>query len=124
MKKLLLLIAIFSLSGCGTLQSIITKPEVTDRPKIFLPEPMPAQQLPIEWTIITKENFDAKVKEIEKNGGTVVLFAITPEGYQNLSLNVAELRRYIQQQDAIIVALKKYYERPVEPTNKEGDNKK
>ena len=50
--------------------------------------------------------------EIEKRGGVVTLFALTPQGYQNLSLNTSELRRYIQQQNAVIAAMKKYYEAP------------
>jgi predicted transcriptional regulator len=35
------------------------------------------------------------------------LFALTPQGYQNLSMNVSEMRRFMQQQQAIIAALKK-----------------
>jgi hypothetical protein len=39
-----------------------------------------------------------------------VLFALTPDGYQAISINGAEMRRYIQQLNAIILAMRAYYE--------------
>lgn len=42
----------------------------------------------------------------EESGGVPVFFAISVPDYENMSLNVAELRRYINQQKSLII----YYE--------------
>ena len=43
--------------------------------------------------------------------GAAGIIGLTPDGYQNLSVNIAELRRYIKQQNAAIQAMKNYYEK-------------
>lgn len=107
------------LSGCAsTKDTLVVKPQVVERPKLEVPAPAPVQQLQFEWIVITKENYEKKFKEIESKGGTVTLFALTPQGYQNLSMNVSELRRFMQQQQAVIAALKKYYETEATPAEK------
>lgn len=112
MKKLLVLTAIILLSGCGlmTTKEVVPTPTLVQRPELTVPDIQPAQQLNFKWYVITKDNFDEKIKELQKDGNTsIIFFAITPEGYQALSMNTAELRRYIQQQNAVIKALKEYY---------------
>jgi len=100
-----------ALTGCAsTKETLVVRPQVVERPRLEVPSPQPVQQLPFEWIVITKDNYEKKFKEIESKGGTVTLFALTPQGYQNLSMNVSELRRFLQQHHADIAALKKYYE--------------
>lgn len=113
MKKLssVVLLAV-TLAGCASTEKLVVQPQIVERPKLEVPSPAPVNQLPFEWVIITKENAEQKFKEIESRGGVVTLMALTPQGYQNLSMNVSELRRYIQQQQAVIAALKRYYEAP------------
>jgi len=48
---------------------------------------------------------------ITAKNGEVAYIAISVKDYENLSLNFAELRRYIEQQKEIIV----YYEEAVKP---------
>lgn len=106
-------VASLALAGCASTETkMYVKPEVVERPKLEVPTPAPVSQLRFDWIVITKENAEQKFAEIEKRGGVVTLFALTPQGYQNLSLNTSELRRYIQQQNAVIAAMKKYYEAP------------
>ena len=62
----------------------------------------------MEWVIITASNAEEKL-EMLKSKDNVTYFALTPQGYQNLSMNVAELRRYIEQQNAVIAAYQAYY---------------
>jgi hypothetical protein len=42
-------------------------------------------------------------------GGPVVLFAVTPAGYETLAINAGEMRRYVIQQNTVIAGYKKYY---------------
>lgn len=120
-KTLIAALALLAVTGCGTTSQIITKPQIVERPKMTVPTPMAVNQLPVEWVVLTRDNFETKIKEIEAEGGSLVFFAISPQGYQNLSLNIAELRRYIQQQGNIIVTLKEYYEGPQTPEPKKDD---
>jgi hypothetical protein len=121
MSKLVVALAALALAGCAsTNPQILVKPELIDKPHIEVPAPMPVQQSSFEWVVITKQNAEAKFKDIESKNGSVTLFALTPHGYQNLSMNVAELRRYIQQQSAVIAALKTYYEAPSAPAQPTG----
>lgn len=119
MKKLLLVNALLTLTvtlaGCGTVvEKLLVKPQIIERPKLELVQTSPVTQLPTEWLVITRANSEQKFAEIEAQGGVVTLFALTPQGYQNLSMNVADLRRYMQQQNSVLAAMKKYYDGPSE----------
>lgn len=62
--------------------------------------------------MVAKTNYAEFVKEYEKANGSDSYIAISVKDYENLSLNFAELRRYIEQQKQIII----YYENAVKPT--------
>lgn len=116
MKYLAIILASLTLAGCSSIQDrIITQPVIVEREAPIFPEVLPVQQYNFQWIVITNENFIEKMAELEKTNGQVVLFATTPEGYQNLSLSVAELRRYIEQQQSIIAAYKEYTTPKEEP---------
>jgi hypothetical protein len=73
---------------------------------------------PVEWFILTPDNIEAKIAEIEASTGSAVLFAITPKGYENLAIGIGDLRRYIKDEQAIVG----YYEEalaPEEPAKEE-----
>ena len=55
------------------------------------------------------------LQRFEEESGINVFFAVSVPDYENMSLNVAELRRYINQQKALIV----YYEESIETMIKE-----
>ena len=88
---------------------------VTNTVKTTVPvvaHPKAVQLNDVKIYVVSKENYDEFVKEFEaKNGGDAYI-AISVKDYENLSLNFAELRRYIEQQKQIIV----YYEKAVKPT--------
>lgn len=109
MKKLVIALLAVGLAGCSETARVLDKPVLYERAELVVPNVAPVSQSNVTWTIITPENYEAKIKDIESKGGNAVLFSLTPQGYQNLSMNVAELRRYIQQQQAVIAAYQKYY---------------
>jgi hypothetical protein len=122
MKKFLLIPFLITLGACSaTGPKVYVAPEAMDRAKFATPEIAPVDQLALDWSIINKDNANQKLAAQEKKTGSSTFFALTAQGYQNLSINTSELRRYIQQQKAIIEALKKYYEAPViKETAKDG----
>lgn len=113
---LLLLILITTLiSACGVKQpDPITVTEIRsniiERPTLILPETTPFNTRNVEWKIITPDNVDEIFKEMTSSNQQPVLFALTTSGYENVSLNMAEIMRLIREKDAIIVAYKNYYE--------------
>ena len=97
-------------AGC----SLLSKPEevvvtntVIKAPNIPLqPSPRPVNMIDIKWYTVTTDNIDEFEKNFENDNGDLVFFAISVPHYQNLSLNLAEIRRYLEQQQSIII----YYE--------------
>lgn len=71
----------------------------------------------VKLYIVNKDNFDAFQEEFTKKNGEFVYLAISIKDYENLSLNFAELRRYINQQNQIII----YYEEAIKPDEKDNE---
>lgn len=61
----------------------------------------------VEWYVITADNLDEVIEKIKSDNGQLAVMATSVRGYENLALNVSELKRYILQQQEIIV----YYEK-------------
>lgn len=57
----------------------------------------------VDWYVVTEDNMNDFLQRLEADTGNTVFFAITPRGYENLSLGIADLRRYILDQQAIII---------------------
>ena len=112
--KLFLIPALFFVGACATTPQVVEKPVLVSKPALIVPEIPPVNAYPLSWVVITKSNADQKLKDLEtKVGPSVTLYiAITPDGYQNLSLTIEELRNYIEKQKNIIDAYKVYYESP------------
>lgn len=108
-SKILLLCSAFLLTGCNETTKVFDKPVLIDRAELIVPQVQPAIQNDVDWFVLTPNNIDAKIKELEAKGGPVVLFAVTPLGYETLAMNAAEMRRYVIQQNTVIAAYKKYY---------------
>lgn len=100
------------LAGCSTNKpqpiEITTKP--IDKPELVLPDAGELNMRDIKWVLITPENYEQVFEELGKDGRPVVLFGLTDKGYENLGLNLSDLRAYIQQQQAILAAYENYYQ--------------
>jgi hypothetical protein len=82
---------LFSITGCQSVKTV----------KVLSP--------PVDWFIVTPENIEDVFKRLEEQKTDVVLFGITDDGYKSLSLNLAQIRQLLLQQQAIITAYKEYY---------------
>lgn len=76
--------------------------------------PTVARPKPINLTdtrlyVVNEDNLEDFLKEFEDVNGNRAFVAFSVKDYENLSLNIAELRRYIKQQGEIIL----YYEEAV-----------
>lgn len=86
------------------------KTSPVQRPKLVLPKANAVSMRPIEWVIITEENFQSVLEEAKKKGRPVAFFALTDQGYANLGMNLNDIRSLVQQQQAIIFAYENYYQ--------------
>lgn len=80
-----------------------------ERPVLTLPSSDVLKLKEVKWVIVTPENAESVFAEIGENGNAV-LFALTDQGYTNISLNLSDIMRLIEQKNAIIAAYRGYYE--------------
>lgn len=107
MKKLIICATL--LSGCSLLQQ---KPELApnycEPTPIIHAAPVSAVTLrSVEFYVVSEKNLD----EFLAKAGNEPFFAITPKGYENLSHNVQELRRYIKESQSVILFYRSIHER-------------
>jgi hypothetical protein len=58
----------------------------------------------VDFFVITENNLEEQIERLENlQGGTFVIFAMTPQAYENMAYNLQEIRRYIRQQKEIII---------------------
>jgi hypothetical protein len=97
--------------ACNRLQpqviEVSAKP--IDKPELTLPPVDELRLREVNWIIINKDNLDAKLAELTAGGKPLAMFVLTGEGYENLGLNISDIRALVQQQQAIIIAYENYY---------------
>jgi len=104
-KFLMLISAAFLLSACGVTPVQVNT--LTTPPPEFIPEP-PTEVVtsPVTWTVLTQ----AQIQELAKtNNPNLVFYALDPTNFANLATNMAEIKRYLQDQKIVILAYKSYY---------------
>jgi hypothetical protein len=94
----------------------VTKTVKTVIPTVNLPKQVQLNDIKIY--VVSADNYQEFKKEFEAKNGPDAYIAISVKDYENLSLNFAELRRYIEQQKEIIV----YYEKAVAPEETEENS--
>jgi len=116
----LLVVVSLGLTGCGSLFrkpvepiQVVAKP--VEKTPLALENPQPLRLQPIEWVVVTPQNWEDVFRQMQAKDQNLVLFGLTSEGYQALSVTIAELRNLINTQRIIIQQYKDYYE-PAKPT--------
>ena len=113
--KILTFLVLLLVSGCSILGSKRDIPEVAPvevvtvvkKAPIYHP-PLPNQidPVPVEWTVLTPELMQEYLDDLnEVNAPTNAWYSLTTKGYENLSTNMAEVKRYLRQALSIL----KYY---------------
>jgi hypothetical protein len=74
-----------------------------------VPHPKPVQLIDTRIYVVNEENLNEFLEEFEKTNGNLAFVALSIKDYENLALNIGELRRFINQQKEIII----YYEKAV-----------
>jgi len=84
--------------------------KAVERTPLNLAYPEPLRSREVKFVVITRENADAVFESLEQQGVDPVVFALTDDGYTQLSLTIAEIRTMLVSQRAIIAKYKDYYE--------------
>lgn len=96
-------------NGCANKEVLIQREEVK-KPALNIKNPEPLEMKDVTFFVINKENAESVFSELQKQKKEEVLFGVEPTDYENLALNVARIKKYIIEQQAIINAYKTYYE--------------
>ena len=73
--------------------------------------PKPVQLNDVRVYVVNAKILDDFLAEFKQRHGEVAFVALSMQDYENLALNIADMRRFINQQTQIIV----YYEDAVNP---------
>jgi len=113
--KILLFLTLLLVSGCSILGSSRDIPEVQPvevvtvvkkAPTYHPPLPNQINPVPVEWTVLNPELMQEYLDDLnEGNAPTNAWYALTTKGYENLSTNMAEVKRYLRQ----VLSILKYY---------------
>ena len=102
--------ASFSLFNRDKVKEVKVETVAVEREKLNLKTPLPIELLDPSWIIIHPSNAEDVWEVLKNDKKDIVLFALTDEGYQALSVNLTKLRNIIEQQRIILFKYKKYYE--------------
>ena len=113
--KAILFLSLLLVSGCSILGSSRDIPEVKPievvtvvkkAPTYHPPLPNQINPVPVEWTVLNPELMQEYLDDLnEGNAPTNVWYGLTTKGYENLSTNMAEVKRYLRQ----VLSILKYY---------------
>ena len=89
----------------------IVKPTIT-----LAQRPRPVEFDELKVKVITEANVQEVIQEMKTNQGQFLVYALDPVTFKNLAIGIEEIKRYIEQQNDIII----YYEKAVtdEPEEK------
>ena len=120
--KILLLSSAVLLSGCALFSTPVKQIETVkvevSKPALNLPNPEPLKLREQKFIVVTQENADKIFEELEAKGQPVALFALAADGYEALSMNIADIKTYMGTQKEIIIQYRDYYE----GEKKDGDD--
>lgn len=80
--------------------------------------PKPVELIDTKIHVVNEANLNDFITVFKEENGEVAFVAISMRDYENLALNVAEMRRYINQQTEVII----YYEEAMQPDETSENN--
>ena len=81
--------------------------------------PRPVKLSNLHFYVVTEDTFAAFKQRFVKQNGDLLFYAISVRDYETLALNMAEIKRFIEQQKQLII----YYEEAVAPREKKEKKK-
>jgi len=115
-KNILIISCLLLLSACGggkmTIKADPVAPVV-----IHPPVPDQLQMREVKWTVFNRAKLEQLLADYPNQ--EIVLFALSAKGYENISLNMAEVIRYLKEQKGVIIYYRETF--PEAPVKQEGE---
>ena len=117
---MLLLPLLLLISGCGSWRDVLQVEVKTVEVERKIPtqnRPRPVKMNDVHFYVVTEDTWDKFKERFTKENGDLLFYALSVRDYETIALNMAELKRYIDQQKQVII----YYEKAVKPKDKKED---
>ena len=104
-------------SGCSSFKKVLPLEIKTVEVERKIPtqnRPRPMALSNLHFYVVTEDTLAAFKARFVKQNGDFLFYAISVRDYETLALNMAEIKRFIEQQKQIII----YYEEAVRPRPK------
>lgn len=98
------------LSGCSSVKELQVFSKAVERAPLSLQDPDPVRLDSVQWIVVTRDNFETVFADLEKKGFDPVIIGLTSDGYETLSINTAQTRKYIILQKEVTKQYREYYE--------------
>lgn len=106
-------LSLLLISACATKTKTIVQTKLVPLNIEIQSKPKPVDLQGVTWYVVTEKNLEKFIQSFKDVNGEFVVVAINIKDYEKLSLNTAELTRYIKQQNELIV----YYENSIRNSN-------
>lgn len=119
MKKILIVSLTILATGCSMMPQQTRPVEVVtiaEPPPMYHPPlPLELQLVDIDWEILTPELMEVYLKQLEDGSAPpTAYYSLTSKDYENLSMNMAELKRYLREVLGIVEFYREYDTDPEE----------
>ena len=117
---LILTTSLTVISGCSSIKELEIFTKEVKRIPLNLDEPNPLKLGEVDWVVINKDNYKEVFKKLQEGNKDIVLFGLTDDGYEQLAINFAQVRKYIMLNRNVLMQYKKYYEGDNDGTEETG----
>lgn len=114
-----------NLTGCASFDlfgpsekpiQVVSTP--VEKTPLALTMPDPIAVKPVNWIVVTPDNQETVFNSLKEKNVDTAIFGLTDDGYQQLSITVAEMRNLLVQYRQIVIKYQEYYEPKKEGTKK------
>tara|TARA_Y100000593_G_C4065590_1_gene216571 strand:+ start:68 stop:412 length:345 start_codon:yes stop_codon:yes gene_type:complete len=92
-------------------KEVVTVEKVITPTIAIAQKPKPIKMLDANVIVITEKNLPEVIKKVKAEMGQFVIYGLDPDSFKNLALNFEQIKRFIEQQNEVIL----YYEKAVAP---------
>ena len=109
-KYLIALCIVLFLANCTQPEPLVVPQiEYVEKNIPIVNRPQPVDIVAPRFYVVSRDTFEEFIIEFRAKNGTETFIVISVKDYENLSMSVAEIKRYLEQQNKIIL----YYEQQV-----------
>ena len=107
---LLILLLVSSCSNFRAEKEVVTVEKIIKPTIALATKPNPVIMKNADVIVITENNLDEVIQKVKAlQGGQFVVYGLDLKSFENLAINMEQIKRYIEQQNEVIL----YYEKAV-----------